>query len=64
MTQMALKWILMFPEVSCTIPGAKRPEQAEENITASDLPPLSGSTMEKIRKIYNQYAKPYVHHYW
>jgi len=64
MTQLALKWILMFPAVSCTIPGAKKPEQAEENIKASDLPPLSNSTMEKIRKIYNQYAKPYVHHYW
>jgi aryl-alcohol dehydrogenase-like predicted oxidoreductase len=64
MTQLALKWILMFPAVSCTIPGAKKPEQTEENIKASDLPPLSNSTMEKIRKIYNQYAKPYVHHYW
>lgn len=64
MTQLALKWILMFPAVSCTIPGAKRSEQAEENIKASELPPLSDSTMEKIRRIYNQYAKPYVHHYW
>ncbi|HVO74422.1 MAG TPA: aldo/keto reductase [Ignavibacteriaceae bacterium] len=64
MTQLALKWILMFPAVSCTIPGAKRPEQVEENVKASDLPPLSSSTMEKIKKIYNQYAKPYVHHYW
>jgi len=64
MSQLALKWILMFPAVSCSIPGAKRPEQTEENIKASDLPPLPDSTMEKIRKIYNQYAKPYVHHYW
>ncbi len=30
--QMALRWILMFDEVSCVIPGAKRPSQVEENI--------------------------------
>ncbi|HOG76377.1 MAG TPA: aldo/keto reductase, partial [Candidatus Marinimicrobia bacterium] len=41
MTQMALRWILMFPEVTCAIPGAKRPEQVAENAQAADLPPLS-----------------------
>ena len=41
MAQFALRWILMFDEVTCVIPGAKRPSQAEENALAADLPPLS-----------------------
>jgi aryl-alcohol dehydrogenase-like predicted oxidoreductase len=41
MAQMALRWILMFPEVTCAIPGAKRPAQAEDNVRAVNLPPLS-----------------------
>ncbi|HQK11823.1 MAG TPA: aldo/keto reductase, partial [Candidatus Marinimicrobia bacterium] len=48
MTQMALRWILMFPEVTCAIPGAKRPEQVAENAQAADLPPLSDAIMQKI----------------
>jgi aryl-alcohol dehydrogenase-like predicted oxidoreductase len=40
MAQMALRWILMFPAVTCAIPGAKRPQQAEENILAANLPQI------------------------
>ena len=64
MTQMALRWILMFDAVTCAIPGAKRPSQAEDNIKAVDLPPLSADTMEKIRGIYDARIKPLVHHLW
>jgi aryl-alcohol dehydrogenase-like predicted oxidoreductase len=64
MTQMALRWILMFNEVTCAIPGAKNPQQAEDNIKSADLPPLSGATMEKIRGIYDVRIKPLVHHLW
>ncbi len=64
LTQLALRWILMFPAVTCAIPGAKRPDQTEENIQAADLPPLSESTMEAIRAIYTGQVKPLVHHYW
>ena len=31
MPQFALRWILMHDAVSCTIPGAKNPKQAEDN---------------------------------
>ena len=48
MAQLALRWILMFDAVTCAVPGAKRPSQAEDNIAAADLPPLSDATMEKI----------------
>jgi aryl-alcohol dehydrogenase-like predicted oxidoreductase len=64
MAQMAMRWILMFDAVTCAIPGAKRPDQAEENIKTSDLPPLDEQTMAKIEKIYSARIKPLVHHYW
>jgi len=64
MAQMALRWILMFPEVTCAIPGAKRPTQAEDNVHAADLPPLSEATMQKIREIYDRYIRPQVHQLW
>jgi aryl-alcohol dehydrogenase-like predicted oxidoreductase len=64
LAQMALRWILMFPAVTCAIPGAKRPQQAEENILAASLPPLSDTTMAGINEIYDRYVRPQVHHYW
>jgi aryl-alcohol dehydrogenase-like predicted oxidoreductase len=64
MATMALRWILMFPEVTCAIPGAKRPEQVQENARAADLSPLPAETMSAIQEIYNQQVQPQVHHYW
>jgi aryl-alcohol dehydrogenase-like predicted oxidoreductase len=64
MGQMALRWILMFPAVSCAIPGAKRPAHVEENAAAADLPPLAPEVMEKIRSVYAEKIKPQVHDYW
>lgn len=64
MAQMALRWILMSPAVTCAIPGAKRPSQVEENVQAADLPALSDSTMEQIRAIYEKLVRPQVHYYW
>ncbi|MGC9393642.1 MAG: aldo/keto reductase [Anaerolineae bacterium] len=64
MVQFALRWILMFDAVTCAIPGAKRPSQAEENIAAADMPPLSDTVMAEVRRIYDQYIRELVHHYW
>jgi len=64
MAQMALRWILMSPAVTCAIPGAKRPSQVEENVKAADLPPLSDSTMNQVHEIYERLVRPQVHHYW
>ncbi len=64
LTQMALRWILMFPAVTCAIPGAKRPSQAEENIQAADLPPLSDETMTQVTAVYDRLVRPQVQHYW
>jgi aryl-alcohol dehydrogenase-like predicted oxidoreductase len=64
MVQFALRWILMFEAVTCAIPGAKRPSQAEENISAADLAPLSEETMDQVRAIYGRHIRALVHHYW
>ena len=64
MAQFALRWILMFDAVTCAIPGAKRPAQVEENVRASDLPPLSDETMRAVRGLYEERIRPLVHHYW
>jgi aryl-alcohol dehydrogenase-like predicted oxidoreductase len=64
MAQFALRWILMFDAVTCVIPGAKRPSQAEDNARAADLPPFDEATMAKAKEIYNRLIRDQVHHYW
>ena len=64
MTQFALRWILMHEAVSCAIPGAKRPEQVEDNCAASDLPWLSGKLMRQVQEIYEKYIREDVHQRW
>ena len=64
MTQMALRWLLMFPAVTCAIPGGKKVAQVDENIKAADFPALPDETMSAIETLYNEKVKPQVHHYW
>ena len=64
LAQLALRWILEFPAVTCAIPGGKRPAQVADNLAASDLKPLSAPTMKRIRAIYETKIQPLVHHYW
>lgn len=64
LTQMALRWILMFDAVTCAIPGAKRPDQAEANFSAADLPALCDDIMAGVKKIYDTYIKKPVHYLW
>ena len=64
MTQFALRWTLMFDAVTCAIPGAKTPAQAEENAAAADCAALPPATMQKLKSIYEERIQPLVHHYW
>ena len=64
MSQFALRWILMFDAVTCAIPGAKNPAQAEDNVKAADQPSLSAEAMETIRTIYNSHVRDLVHNHW
>jgi len=64
MAQWALRWILMHDAVTCAIPGAKRPEQVDDNAAAADLPPLSDVAMAKVREIYARKIRALVHQRW
>ncbi len=64
LTQLALRWILVFDAVTCAIPGAKRPAQVEENVLAAELPLLNEVQMAKVREIYGKYIRSQVHHRW
>ena len=64
LAQFALRWILMFDAVSCTIPGAKNPQQAEDNARAADLPPLTDAQMQTIQRLYDERIKAQVHQIW
>ena len=64
MAQFALRWILMWDTVSCTIPGARTVTQACENAAAADLPPIASETMTAIRGIYDARLRTVVHHNW
>ena len=64
MPQFALRWILMFDAVTCTIPGAKNSAQAEDNVTSADLPELASETMDRVCAIYASRIRNFVHNYW
>ena len=64
MAQLALRWTLMFDAVSCAIPGAKRPDQAEDNVRAADLPPLTEAQMARVQEVYDTYIRDQVHFRW
>jgi aryl-alcohol dehydrogenase-like predicted oxidoreductase len=64
MAQLALRWILMFPEVTATIPGARSAAQARENALASDLAPLADGVMQRVREAYDRRLRARVHRRW
>ncbi|WP_437954532.1 aldo/keto reductase [Sorangium sp. So ce119] len=59
-----MRWILMQDAVTCVIPGAKRPDQVDQNASAADLPALPQETMAKIREIYDRRLRPVIHQRW
>jgi aryl-alcohol dehydrogenase-like predicted oxidoreductase len=63
-TQFALRWVLMWPEVTTVIPGARTPAQARENAAAARLPPLDERTMAAARQVYDELVRPHVHRLW
>jgi aryl-alcohol dehydrogenase-like predicted oxidoreductase len=50
--------------VTCVIPGAKRPDQVDDNARASDLPDLSPEQMRACAAIYDRYVRALVHERW
>jgi aryl-alcohol dehydrogenase-like predicted oxidoreductase len=64
MTQFALRWTLMNDAITCAIPGAKTPAQAEDNAHAASVAPLSDETMRAIKEIYDRRIRAAIHHAW
>ncbi len=64
MAQFALRWILMFPEVTAAIPGGKNERQVEDNVRAAELPPLSPDAMARVRSIYDARFRETTHAQW
>lgn len=50
--QSALRFVLAFPEIAVAIPGAKSPAQAEENLDASESPPLTPDEVARVRRLF------------
>ncbi len=64
LVHLALKWILMFEEVSCVIPGVSKVDQLHSNLKAIGLREISEAEMESVRNIYDELIRPEVHHRW
>ena len=64
LAQLALRWILDFPEVSTVIPGAKTPAQARENALAAELPPLDEHARRTVSELYATRIAPLVGQRW
>jgi aryl-alcohol dehydrogenase-like predicted oxidoreductase len=64
MAQFALRWILDHDAVSVVIPGARTPEQARDNATASQLAPLGADVHAEARAVYDDLVRDQVHHRW
>ena len=64
LAEKALKWTLMFDEVSCVIPGASRVEHIESNVKASECGDITEKEMEKVREIYDKFIRKPVHYLW
>ncbi len=60
----ALQWILSFPEVSCIIPGASKPEHLRSNLSVEDREPLTEEQLTQMNRIYEEFVKPEVHQRW
>ncbi|HSH78845.1 MAG TPA: aldo/keto reductase, partial [Herpetosiphonaceae bacterium] len=64
LAQLALRWILMFHDVTAAIPGAKNEQQAETNVRAIELPALSDAAMAHAQTVYDRYFRAAIHDRW
>jgi len=62
--ELALRFIASFPAVTCSIPGAKRPEQVEQNVKAAGEGGLDAKLLQALSAVYESDVKPFVHQRW
>jgi aryl-alcohol dehydrogenase-like predicted oxidoreductase len=59
--ELALRYIASFPAVTCSIPGARRVEQVEQNVAAASKGALDAQMLSALARIYAADVKPFVH---
>jgi aryl-alcohol dehydrogenase-like predicted oxidoreductase len=64
LAEIALRWVLMFPEVSTVIAGASRPEQVQQNVKVSGTAALSEEEMIKVKDMYDRFFRNDIHAQW
>jgi len=64
LAQFALRWVIDQPGVSTVIPGARSPEQVQQNVSAASLPPLSPQQLRGVQEVYDRLIRPHVHARW
>jgi aryl-alcohol dehydrogenase-like predicted oxidoreductase len=62
--QAALRWVIQQPGVSTVIPGARNPEQAQQNAAAAAVPPFGDAGLAAIAEIYDRRIRALVHDRW
>ena len=64
LAELALRFIASFSAVTCSIPGARRPEQVEQNVRVGGAGPLDGELLQHVTAVYEADVKPLVHQLW
>ena len=59
--ELALRYIASFPGVTCSIPGARRVEQVEQNVAAGAKGALDAKLLSALARLYATDVKPFVH---
>ena len=62
--QLALRWVIDQPGVTTVIPGARTSEQARSNAGAAALPRLDADLLDRLRAVYDDDVRSYVHERW
>jgi len=62
--ELALRFIASFPAVTCSIPGARRREQVEQNVKLGERGALDAKLVQALVDLYTSDVKPLVHQLW
>ena len=64
LVNIAIKWILMFKEVSCVIPGVSKVDQLRSNLKTLKTRDLLDEELLEVKKVYDNLVRPSIHHRW
>ncbi len=64
LSQLALRWVLDQPAVSCAIPGSRTAAYARSNAAAAEMAPLGAEVHAAVKATYEKLIKEHVHGSW